>query len=41
MLAEVLEEEVSTFLARHRYERGKAFRGYRNRYHQARECLLM
>ena len=32
MLAAALDEEVSAFLGRHRYERGKAFRGYRNGY---------
>lgn len=30
MLQEALELEVSEFLERARYERGKAFRGYRN-----------
>ncbi len=30
MLVTVLKKEVSDFLGRHRYERGKAFRGYRN-----------
>ena len=40
MLAAVLEEEVSTFLGRHRYERGKAFRGYRNGYLPSREVTV-
>ena len=34
MLAAALEEEVSGFLGRDRYERGEEFRGYRNGYHQ-------
>ena len=37
MLAAALEEEVNAFLGRRRYERGKAFRGYRNGYQAARE----
>jgi transposase-like protein len=40
MLVAVLEEEVSNFLGRHRYERGKAFRGYRNGYHPSREITV-
>ena len=40
MLATVLEEEVNAFLGRHRYVRGKAFRGYRNGYHPARELTV-
>jgi putative transposase len=40
MLAVALDEEVSVFLGRHRYERGKAFRGYRNGYHPARELTV-
>jgi hypothetical protein len=40
MLVAVLEEEVNAFLGRHRYERGKAFRGYRNGYHPAREVTV-
>ena len=40
MLVAVLEEEVSAFLGRHRYERGKAFRGYRNGYHPSREITV-
>jgi Transposase and inactivated derivatives len=40
MLVAVLEEEVSDFLGRHRYERGKAFRGYRNGYHPSREITV-
>ncbi len=40
MLAAALEEEVSAFLGRHRYQRGKAFRGYRNGYHLPREVTV-
>jgi putative transposase len=40
MLAAVLEEEVSAFLGRCRYERSKAFRGYRNGYHPPRELTV-
>ena len=40
MLAAVLEEEVSTFLGRDRYERGEEFRGYRNGYHPSRELTV-
>ena len=40
MLVAVLEEEVSAFLGRHRYERGKAFRGYRNGHLPAREVTV-
>jgi len=40
MLAAVLEEEVSIFLGRHRYKRGKAFRGYRNGYLPPREVTV-
>ena len=40
MLAAALEEEVSAFLGRHRYERGRAFRGYRNGYHPPREVTV-
>ena len=40
MLAVVLEEEVNAFLGRHRYARGRQFRGYRNGYHQARELTV-
>jgi len=40
MLAAALDEEVSAFLGRHRYERGKAFRGYRNGYHPARDLTV-
>ena len=35
MLAAALEEEVSGFLGRDRYERGEEFRGYRNGYHRS------
>src|SRR6266516_859608 len=40
MLAAALEEEVSAFLGRGRYERGKPFRGYRNGYQPARELTV-
>src|SRR5919197_3779336 len=40
MLAAALEEEVSAFLGRGRYERGGPFRGYRNGYHAARELTV-
>jgi hypothetical protein len=40
MLAAALEEGVSGFLGRHRYERGKGFRGYRNGYHPPRVAVL-
>ncbi len=40
MLAAALEEEVSTFLGRDRYERGEEFRGYRNGYHPSRELTV-
>ena len=40
MLAAALEEEVSAFLGRHRYERGKGFRCYSNGYHPAREVTV-
>jgi transposase-like protein len=40
MLAAVLEEEVSAFLGRGRYERGAPFRGYRNGYHGPRELTV-
>jgi hypothetical protein len=40
MLADALEEEVNSFLGRQRYERGKAFRGYRNGYHPPREVTV-
>lgn len=40
MLAVALDEEVNTFLGRHRYERGKAFRGYRNGHHPPREVTV-
>ena len=32
MLAAILEEAINAFMARHRYERGKAFRFYRHDY---------
>ena len=40
MLAAALDEEVRTFLGRQRYQRGQAFRGYRNGYHQLRELTV-
>ena len=40
MLAGALEEEVNAFLGRHRYERGKPFRGYRNGHHPPREVTV-
>ena len=40
MLAAALEEEVSGFLGRERYERGDEFRGYRNGYHRSRELTV-
>ena len=40
MLAAALEEEVSGFLGRERYERGEEFRGYRNGYHPSRELTV-
>ena len=40
MLAAALEEEVSAFLGRDRYERGDEFRGYRNGYHRSRELTV-
>ena len=40
MLAAALEEEVSVFLGRDRYERGEEFRGYRNGYHPSRELTV-
>ena len=40
MLAAALEEEVSGFLGRERYERGGEFRGYRNGYHPSRELTV-
>jgi len=40
MLAAALEEEVTAFLGRDRYERGKPYRGYRNGHHPARELTV-
>lgn len=40
ILAAALEEEVTAFLGRPRYERGKPFRGYRNGHHPARELTV-
>lgn len=40
MLAAALEEEVSAFLGRDRYERDDEFRGYRNGDHPSREFTV-
>lgn len=40
MLAAALDAEVTAFLGRGRYERGGAFRGYRNGSHPAREITV-
>lgn len=40
MLMAALEEAVSSFLKRQRYERGEKFRGYRNGYHLPREITV-
>ena len=40
MLAAALEEEVSVFRGRERYERSEEFRGYRNGYHPSRELTV-
>src|ERR1700680_2451925 len=40
ILAAALEEEVTAFLGRDRYERGKPYRGYRNGHHPARELTV-
>jgi putative transposase len=40
MLAAALEEEVTAFLGRGRYERGRPFRGYRNGHHPTRELTV-
>ena len=40
MLAAALDEEVSAFLGRERYERSEEFRGYRNGYHRSREVTV-
>src|SRR5438093_2550229 len=40
MLAAALEAEVTAFLERGRYERGKPFRGYRNGFHEPRELTV-
>lgn len=40
MLAAALDAEVSAFLGRDRYQRGKPFRGYRNGYHERRELTV-
>ena len=40
MLAAALEAEVTAFLGRGRYERGEAFRGYRNGFHAPRQVTV-
>jgi transposase-like protein len=40
MLVAALEEEVTGFLGRLRYQRSKQFRGYRNGYHPPREITV-
>jgi hypothetical protein len=40
ILIAALEEEVSGFLGRLRYQRGKEFRGYRNGYQAPREITV-
>lgn len=40
MLAAALEEEVTAFLGRDRYERGKPYRGYRNGHHPTRQLTV-
>ena len=40
MLAVALEEEVNAFRGRQRYERARAFRGYRNGYHLPQEVTV-
>jgi transposase-like protein len=40
MLVAALEEEVTDFLERFRYQRSKQFRGYRNGYHLPREITV-
>jgi putative transposase len=40
MLVAALEAEVNGFLGRLRYQRGKAFRGYRNGHHPPREITV-
>ena len=40
MLVAALEEEVTGFLERLRYQRSKQFRGYRNGYHPPREITV-
>ena len=40
MLSAALEEEVSAFLGRSRYQRTKTFKGYRNGYHGSRELTV-
>ena len=40
MLAAAIEDEVSAFLGRDRYERSEEFGGYRNGYHRSRELTV-
>ena len=40
MLAAALEDEVSAFLGRDRYERSEEFGGNRNGYHRSRELTV-
>ena len=40
MLESALEEEVSAFLGRDRYQHSEEFRGYRNGYHRSREITV-
>ncbi len=40
MLVAALEEEVTVFLEKLRYQRSKQFRGYRNGYHPPREITI-
>ena len=40
MLESALEEEVSAYLGRDRYQRSSEFRGYRNGYHRSREITV-
>ncbi len=40
MLESALEEEVSAFLGRDRYQRSSEFRGHRNGYHRSREITV-
>ncbi|HBD82681.1 MAG TPA: hypothetical protein DC056_01565 [Dehalococcoidia bacterium] len=40
MLESALEEEVSAFLGRDRYQKSSDFRGYRNGFHRSREITV-